>query len=240
MALQQALVRMGQERGALGRRAGEDRDGLGPLALVAAEEHGRLAGVVVVVDGEQEAAARSWVVLVVADDVAVVVAALQGHLRGVSIQFEVAARQPQLAPPRDVVVEVELRDDLGLHRVRRGEGARVEAEAWRAAHDFQERPLRNIKNRLLRRRLRARGERQREPRVPRRDARDAAPREPTGALGEESGRELLDVRREAGVVARFVHQNKLFARVLGRVVARHAQTCVATDAIDAMPAIFDR
>jgi len=56
VALQQALVRVGQKRGALGRRAGEDRDGLGPLALVAAEKHGRLAGVVVVVDGEQEAA----------------------------------------------------------------------------------------------------------------------------------------------------------------------------------------
>ena len=73
-----------------------------------------------------------------------------------------------------------------------------------------------------------------------RDARDAAPREPARALGEEFGRELLDVRREAGVVARFVHQNELFARVLGRVVARDAQTCVATDAIDAMPAIVDR
>ena len=229
-------MRVGQKRGALGRRAGEDRDGLGPLALVAAEEHGRLARVVVVVDGEKEAAARRRV-LVVADDVTVVIAALQGHVRGVAVQFEVAARQAELAPPRDVVVEVELRDDLGLHRVRRGEGARVETEAWRAAHDFQERPLRNIKNRLLRRRLRARGERQREPRVPRRDARDAAPREPARALGEEFGRELLDVRREACVVARFVHQNKLFARVLGRVVARHAQTCVATDAIDAMPAV---
>ena len=55
-------------------------------------------------------------------------------------------------------------------------------------------------------------------------ARDAAPREPARATGEERGRELLDVCREAGVVARFVHQNELFARVLGRVVARHAQT----------------
>ena len=128
MVLEQPVVRVLEEGGALRRRARDDRDGLGPVALVPPEEHGGLARVVVLVHGEQEAAAVR--ARVVAHDVAVVVPSLEQHVRRVAGEREVTRDEPELAPPRGLVVQVQLLHDLGLDGVRRVKRRAVERERF--------------------------------------------------------------------------------------------------------------